>query len=737
MKLNTPISEISYVGPKYSKSFQKAGIKNLKDLLFYFPRDYEDRSEITYINKVQPNKKYLIQAKILMIKSYRSPHKKMHVTKSIVEDKTGAIQVIWFNQPFVSKQLKKAYLASFIGPVKSSSTGLVLSNPQYEIISRGQQTKLAYQHKDLIHSHRIVPIYREPAGLTSKYLRFLIWFHLKKLEKIRDFLPQEIIKRNDFIPIETALKEIHFPSSWASLKKAKIRLAFNELFLIMLYLEREKELRKAHQKAYAIPFNQQLVQSFIYSLPFQLTLDQKKATWQTVKDLEKDYPTQRLLEGDVGSGKTIVAAIASLSVAATNYQTAIMAPTEVLARQHFQQFSKMLRKTKIDVAMLIGAEARIYDSQKSRAKKISKQKLLEALATGKIKIVIGTHALIQKKVKFKNLAFVVIDEQHRFGVGQRAELLRSEKYEVKGTKEKEAPLDSRPQTSNFRLRTSDFGLQTSFLRPHMLSMSATPIPRTLSLVFYGDLNISRLKELPKGRKKIITQIVLPHERDQVYSFIRKEIKKGRQAFVICPLIEESEKLQARAVREEFKKLSKNIFQEFTLALLHGRMKSQDKKKIMDDFLANKINILVATSVIEVGIDVPNATIMLIEGAERFGLAQLHQLRGRVGRSSYQSYCFLLTDLPSQKVTARLKALIASEDGFELAEKDLEIRGPGDFIGKRQAGLPDLVMASFQDVKLINLARKESGWILKKDLSLKTFPLLKKILRYMANKIHLE
>ncbi len=719
MKLNVPISDLSYVGPKTATRFEKLGIKTLRDLLFYFPKRYEDYSVITPIAKAKKGEKVCLKARVLTIQTRRTPRKKMFLTEAIIEDDSGALAVIWFNQPFVAKQLKKGCLALFIGSIQLNKKKLILSSPSYELIAESEAQSRSQIVS--IHGNRIIPIYRETYKITSKFLRLLVWINLRHLQEIKEHLPSEIIKRNDLIPLRQALKEIHFPHSFSLLNQAKKRLSFDELFLIRIYLERRRLTRETKEKSFNIPFDKNLVQSFVKSLSFKLTDDQKKAAWQIIRDLEKTYPMQRLLEGDVGSGKTIVAAIASLSVIHAGYQVAIMAPTEVLARQHFNQLSKDLKKIKnVTIALLVSAEARIFKNQRSI--KVKKEKLLKDLIQGKINIIIGTHALIQKNVKFKNLAFVVVDEQHRFGVKQRAQLLS---YKPRITNEFKPEARSQKPEAN------------SMPHPHLLSMSATPIPRTLSLVFYGDLNISQLKEMPKGRKKIDTKIILPKERQEVYKFIKKEVKKGRQAFVICPLIEESEIIETRAAEKEFERLSKKIFPDLRIALLHGRKKSAEKKEIMANFAKKKTDILVSTSVIEVGIDVPNATIMMIEGSERFGLAQLHQLRGRVGRGKHQSYCFLLTEMPSKSIIARLKAVAKIQDGFKLAEKDLAIRGPGDFIGRRQSGIPDLIMASLKNIDLINLAKKEATLLLEKDPELTNYPLLKAKLQQMASKIHLE
>jgi ATP-dependent DNA helicase RecG len=453
-----------------------------------------------------------------------------------------------------------------------------------------------------------------------------------------------------------------------------------------------------------VRFDEKLIKKFVASLPFKLTDAQKKSSFQILKDLEKNFPMNRLLEGDVGSGKTVVAAIAALELMMAGYQTAILAPTEVLTRQHFETFGKVLKGFSQKIGLLTNSESRTF------WKKNTKKNFLGKIKRGDIKILIGTHALIQKSVGFKNLALVIIDEQHRFGVNQRAYLQK--------------------QTSSLK-----DGLKNSI--PHLLSMTATPIPRTLALAFFGNLDISLLDEMPKGRKKIITKIITPAKRQEIYNFIRTEIESGRQVFFIFPLIEESEKITGKAATEEHKKLSAEIFPDLKIGLLHGRMKPKEKEKVMQEFKNKKLDVLVSTSVIEVGVDVPNATIMVIEGSERFGLAQLHQFRGRVGRSEHQSYCFLFTDSNSENTSRRLKALIESEDGFKLAEKDLEIRGPGQFLGTRQSGVADSAMQYLGDIKLIQQARLEAQSVFALDPKLEKFPVLKETLEKMNQEVHLE
>jgi ATP-dependent DNA helicase RecG len=520
-------------------------------------------------------------------------------------------------------------------------------------------------------------------------------------------LPSEVKKQFQLIDLAQAIEQIHFPNNLSLAQKARQRLAFDELFLIQLSTLQQKQ-KLAQEQAPNIPFNQKLIKSFVKSLPFKLTNDQRLAAWEIFQDLAKNRPMNRLLNGDVGSGKTIVAIMAALETAQAGYQVALMAPTEVLAKQHFQTLKDFLKKSKLKIGLLTSSEVQTFvrSPTPKTHKKITRPQLKKQVAQGKIDILVGTHALIQEKLSFHNLALAIIDEQHRFGVAQRAALQR-------------------------KIYQIEDGLSTI---PHLLSMTATPIPRTLALTIYGDLDISLIKELPKGRQKIITKIIAPAGRQKAYHFIKKQIKQKKQVFVICPLINESEKLEVKSVTQEYEKLSQEIFPQFKIAMLHGKLKSKEKEEIMKNFKQGKIDILVSTSVIEVGIDIPNATVMMIEGADRFGLAQLHQFRGRIGRGTDQSYCFLFTDSTAKKTHQRLKAILAAKDGFELAEKDLKIRGPGDFTGIRQWGLPDLAMASLEDLDLIKKARQAAQMVLKNNL---LNPTLEKKLKEFQKIIHLE
>lgn len=691
--LNTLISDLPRINEKYLKKFHKLGLKTVRDLLFHFPNRYEDFSKISAISDLKKGETCTIQGEILKIDNIRTFKKRMTITEAVIKDKTGSVKSIWFNQPFLINNLKPGKKVSLSGKYTIGIKGPYLSNPSYEVINL---------YRAPTHTARLIPVYPETTGLGSRFLRYYTKLILPLADEIKEFLPTYIFKKQKIQEISKSIKNIHFPENIQAAETAKKRFSFQEMFLLQLFVLRQKNKIKK-QKAIKIPFNKNIVQEFINSLPFKLTHAQKASAWEILQDLEKDYPMNRLLQGDVGSGKTVVAAIAALETAKKGFQVAVMAPTEILAQQHFKEFKKLLKDFNLKIGLLTKTEKCNPD---------------------KMDILIGTHALIQDKIKLKNLALVIVDEQHRFGVEQRAKLLKNNKT------------------------------------PHLLSMTATPIPRTLALTLYGDLDISLINEMPKGRQKTITKIVPPKQRIQAYEFIRKEIESGRQVFVICPRIEISNKKQTeeqengqlkldprkiiwaevKAVKEEYEKLNNEIFPNLKVAMIHGKMKSKEKEEIMKNFSAGgetskKTDILVSTSVIEVGIDIPNATVMMIEGADRFGLAQLHQFRGRVGRGEHQSYCFLFST--SGDTTARLKALEKCDSGFDLAEKDMQIRGPGQFYGVKQSGMPDLAMSSLKDLEFIKLVREEANNLLEKDPELKNQPLLAEKLQEFRKTIHLE
>ena len=722
MELSTPIERLTGVGPVFLKKLHKIGIKTIRDLLYHFPHRYEDFSNLVSIKDAKLGENVCIKGKVLEIKNTRTWKRKMFLTQAVVEDKTGAIRAVWFNQFYLAKTLKKGESVALAGKILTDSHGTYLSNPAYEKIpSFASDSAEATEGKgnweiensDLTHMGRLVPVYPETERLSSRWLRKLIKPLLNYFKnRFPETLPKEILKNFQLLPINTAIWQVHFPDSLEVGKKALERFSFEELFYIELFVLSEK-IKLAKAKSPAIEINLPVIQKFVSSLPFTLTDAQKKCSWQILKDIERPRPMNRLLEGDVGSGKTVVATMAILNTTKAGYQAAFMAPTEILAKQHFKEVSKLLFPFKLGIALLTSKDDKITSKKlKGETIEISRQKILEKCLKGEIDVLIGTHALIQDKVKFGELGLVIVDEQHRFGVEQRAKL----------TKQK--------------------------IVPHLLSMTATPIPRTLALTIYGDLDLSIIDELPTGRKKIITEVIPPAKRQETYDFIRNEIENGRQAFVICPRIEPKKKssenipdpfgwADVKAVKEEYERLSKEVFPDLRLEMLHGKMKVREKERTMKNFKNKKTDILVSTSVVEVGIDVPNATVMVIEGADRFGLAQLHQFRGRVGRSIYQSYCFLFTESPAKKTRQRLSALISAEDGFQLSQKDLEIRGPGQLDGKKQWGLPDLAMSALKNIQLVEKTRQSAKEILMKDWQLKNYPMLKARLDAFQKRVHLE
>ncbi len=704
MDLSTSIDAIPRIGPVFAKRLKKLGINAIRDLLFYFPRSYQDLSQITPIAQLKEGGNYCVVGKILETKEERTFKKRLHLTTALVQDKSGSIKAVWFNQPYLRSVLKKGESLYLAGKLVKDKYGVYLSNPSYE--------RFSDKEVSLTHTGRIIPLYSESSGVSSRWLRSIIKPVLERLPtQLDDFLPAHILKQRGLLSLRRALLQIHFPKTLQASREARKRFSFQELFLISLFVLSERK-KISSIKAVSIPLNETLMKRFTASLPFQLTDAQRKAAWYILKDLEKPRPMNRLLQGDVGSGKTVVAAMATLSVVRAGYQVAFMSPTEILAQQHFKTVGQLLAPLKATIGLLTGkADRFISPKLPNDYIEISREKLLEKAKAGTVDVLIGTHALIQKSVKFGNLALVIVDEQHRFGVNQRKQLLAH-----------------------------------GALIPHFLSMTATPIPRTLALTIYGDLDLALIDELPKGRKKIETKIVPPAKRQEAYQFVRDQVGAGRQVFVICPRIEaqdtqfKTQRFQqgeVKAVTEEYKKLSKEIFPELRVAMLHGRLAQKEKEEVMRKFKFNKIDILVATSVVEVGVDIPNATVMVIEGAERFGLAQLHQLRGRVGRSEYQSHCFLFTESSSSAVRERLKALVRLESGFELAEEDLKMRGPGDFVGTKQWGIPDFAMEQLSDLQLVEESREAAKAILNENITLKKYPLLKARIQELRGKLHLE
>ncbi|MFA5197030.1 MAG: ATP-dependent DNA helicase RecG [Patescibacteria group bacterium] len=662
--LNSKLDEIPGIGPAYIHKLQKLGIETVRDFLLYLPRRWDDYSHIVPIREIRPDEIVTIKGKIWEISNKRA-RSGINITEAIIADDTGTVKATWFNQPFLIKSLKTGDEICLAGKLEWNHNSVGMVSPAFEKISDEDESGLT-------HVGRIVPVYAETEGITSKWLRSKIKPLMKLIYSIRDYLPEEIKREQKLIDLPAAIRQMHFPENALQLKKARERLDFDEMFLLQLaVLNSRKKLNQ--ERAIALPFNEDLIKGFVHDLPYQLTNAQRKAAWEILQDLARMQPMNRLLQGDVGSGKTVVAAIAMLNTAISNNQAVLLCPTEILVKQHFTLVSKLLKPFDIDCVMLVGSTP-----------KAEKEEIYSKIREGEARVIIGTHALLEKGVEFWRLGLAIVDEQHRFGVDQRAALRKE-------------------------------SLSTKTL-PHFLTMTATPIPRTLSLTLFGDLDLSILDELPPGRKSIITRIVPSTKRQDGYHFIEEEIKKGRQAFVVCPLIGDVTDLESekKSVMVEYQSLSKNIYPDLKIAYIHGKMKSEEKEKIMSDFAAGETNVLVSTSVIEVGIDVPNSTIMIIEDADRFGLSQLHQFRGRVGRGEHQSYCFLFTKSNSEPVLKRLNALVQTNDGFKLSEVDLEIRGPGDFIGARQHGLPDIKMKNLMDLALIKKCRDAANNFLAKN-----------------------
>ncbi|MEK7559190.1 MAG: ATP-dependent DNA helicase RecG [Patescibacteria group bacterium] len=660
MDLNTPIEKIGGIYKKYASRLEKLGIITLNDFLYHVPFRYEDYSLISKISQVQVGEVVTVQGEIVEIKNdYIRRFRTLQKAK--VKDKTGEIDIIWFNQPYIPKMLKIGDVISLSGKIKINLGKKIMESPDYEILNG-----------ETIHTGRLVPVYPETRGVSSKWLRRQVYKILNdNKNNLTEYIPQEILKKENLLGFSDAIREIHFPDTFENEKKARERLSFDELFLMQIHglTKRKDWAEKTASNVFEIEKHKDEIENLLVSLPFELTNAQKRALEEILKDLKSDKPMNRLLEGDVGSGKTVVAAIAMYISHLNGYQSVIMAPTEILANQHFQTIHKLLSKFKIKIAIATSGRKLNLD---------------------KFNILIGTHAILSEKINFNNLGLVVIDEQQRFGVKQR---------------------------SIIRGRGKS---------PHLLTMTATPIPRTVALTLYGDLDVSFLDEMPLGRKTVKTWLTPEKKRTGAYNWIEKEIKENKtQAFIICPFIEESETMTTvKAAAKEFERLKQDTFPKLKLALLHGKLKSKEKEKILADFKNRKYDILVATPVVEVGIDIPNATIMLIEASERFGLSQLHQLRGRVGRNDMQSYCLLFTDSKNARTLQRLRGMEKIYIGAELAELDLKLRGPGEIYGTSQHGVKSLRIASFSDFSLIEKARKQAEDIFPR---LKDYPkLLEKV-----------
>jgi ATP-dependent DNA helicase RecG len=662
---NAALTVLQGVGPRHAETLKQLGLHTLGDMLYYFPRRYEDYSQLKPIKSIWYGEQLTVLGMIQSVALRPIRGGKAQVVEAILTDGTGSLRLTWFNQPWVANRLKATDQITVSGKVEQYLGKLIMNNPDFEPVEA-----------ENLHTNRIVPIYPLTEKITQKWLRNLMGQVINYwAPSVADPLPESVRKSAGLMPLGEALVNAHFPKTQNSLKAARARLAFDEIFYLQVGVLRQKRDWKSVE-ARVFEVDNAWFGARISALPFMLTEAQQHALADIRNDLKSGKPMNRLLQGDVGSGKTVVAALAAAMIVNSGAQAAIMSPTSILAEQHYRNFVKLLAG---ENGVLQEGQVRLLVGDTPEAEK---NEINEKLATGEVKIVIGTHSLIEDPVTFQDLQFAVIDEQHRFGVDQRAAL--------------------RQKGSN----------------PHLLVMTATPIPRSLALTLYGDLDLSIMDEMPAGRQPIHTYVLRPQERERAFTLIRSQIKDGRQAFIIYPLIEESDKIEARAAVDDYERLSKEIFPDLKLGLLHGRMKPAEKDEAMLKFRDRQYDILVSTTVVEVGVDVPNATVMLIEGADRFGLAQLHQLRGRVGRGSAQSYCLLIPTHEDATENERLQAMAESNDGFVLAERDLQQRGPGEFLGTRQSGYGSgLRMASLTDVALIEKARAQAQTLFEQDADL--------------------
>ena len=675
-EFEAPITFLKGVGPELAKKFAKLGLKTVGDLVDYYPRRYEDYSNLTAIKDIVPGE-VTIKATIGQAKG-RYVRRGMHITEAVASDVSGSVRLLWFNQPYRADSIKSGQEYYISGTFALSHQRLSISSPSIELVSDFP-----------VNTARIIPVYRETKGLTSRQIRQALKQIAPTIVKLPESLPQWLVDDNALMSKAEAMLGIHFPDDSHQLAEARRRLGFEEVFeLILASLMNKLEIKA--ETAPPVAFDEALAKRFVEQLPFTPTDAQRKATWQIYQDMEKGQPMNRLVEGDVGSGKTLVAAMAALMVLQEGHQVAFMAPTELLARQHAEGLYKLLQPIGFDkyVGLLVGG----MDSKQ-------KQRAHDMIAGGDIRLIVGTHAVIQEKVDMHNLELIVIDEQHRFGVDQRKKLMRKAGH-----------------------------------MPHVLSLTATPIPRSLALTLYGELDVSILDAKPAGRQPIITKICSPNSREQLNQDIRQELDAGRQMFVVCPLISDSSSIDVNSAEKIYDQFTKKDFKDYRIGLLHGKMKADDKNAIMQRFVAHELDILVSTTVIEVGVDVPNASIMLIEAAERFGLAQAHQLRGRVGRGEHQGYCYLMMS-DSSAPSKRLRALEQSNDGFRLAELDLELRGPGAIYGQAQHGELDLRVAQLSDAKLLAAARAAAEKFIHSQQNMVQYPQLSRrvtMLRAVTN-----
>ncbi len=721
MKLTDLITSHFRVLEGERKALAKLGLLTIRDILYYFPVRYTNISEIKLIRDAVAGESVTVYGRISKLKTKKAFRTKMAMSEAEVEDTSGKMRIMWFNQPYMAKMVRDGDMVELTGKVSEGKQGVFLSNPELKeknVLPIDSHGSLFGDGAEAVNTFGF-PIYRETRGTSSKFMYHTVKRIIQSgiVQTIEDYIPEDILKKYSLPKLSTALVWIHSPMNDNHAEAARKRFAFEEVFSIQLVRKLERESYERN-KSYPVQAKRTDVDDFIGRFPFSHTKAQTDAINTSLEDMAKQKPMARLLEGDVGSGKTAVAATLSYATIMNrpdgktygNLQVAYMAPTEILAAQHFENFIRYFEHTGISVGLITGSGCRKFPSKVASNvgnwTPISKPQLLKWVANGEVPIVIGTHALISKSVKFKHLALCIIDEQHRFGTAQRKKLVTKEGF-----------------------------------APHLLSMTATPIPRTLALTIYGDLDLTLLDQMPAGRKPVITEIVI-EKRDETYTAIHKELEAGRQLYVICPRIDEPDPekamaIQAKSVTAEAKRLKDTVFKKYRIGVLHSKMTKQKKDEVMEDFSEHRLDILCATSVVEVGVNVPNATIIIIEGAERFGLAQLHQLRGRVIRSNHQAYCYLFAESKSEKTAERLKALVTAKNGFELSELDLALRGAGELAGSKQWGITDLGMEAIRNIKMVEAARNEASIMIQNDPELAQHPTLRSIVEAKNLETHFE
>ena len=743
MNPETPLTKLFRTTDVQKKSLARLGLYTARDLMYYFPARYGDFSKLSYVKDISKGEQPIIYAEVKSIHAKKAWKTKMSMTEATLIDSAGdTIKAVWYSQPYISKMLTEGTAAKFMGTVGERNGSLYLTNPEYDVIDKIPIEKSGDLFTEDKQELLLYPVYRETRGITSKWL----YHKVKKLiadgilDTLEDSLPAELLEKYNLPTLSSALVYIHSPKKMSDADAARKRFAFEEVFFIQLV---KQDQRMAYKKSGAFIINpdESVLKKFTDRLGFELTNGQKEAVTQIMGDISSETPMSRLLEGDVGSGKTVVAAIATYATVKTkpndqsfgSLQVGYMAPTEILAKQIFADFVELLGPLGISVGLITGKDCYKFPSKTEvGATKISKAQLKKWVANGEVQVLVGTHALISKGVFFENLGLVVIDEQHRFGKKQRA-ALRAKPQEKK---------DAQKATVKSKIIKKGLIDNTEIL-PHLLSMTATPIPRTLALTIYGDLDLTVLDEMPPGRKKVNTRLVEPTQegREDAYAAIRERLEEGRQLYVICPRIFEADPSKAKSLLvksavAEAKRLSKEVFPEYRIGVLHSKLKKDEKNEVMDKFSRHEYDILVSTTVVEVGVNVPNATNIIIEGAERYGLSQLHQLRGRVIRSTYQPYCYLFADVKSDTTKERLDALTTAKNGFELAEYDLQFRGTGEMMGNKQSGVSDLAMEAIKNIKLVEAARTEAKNIIESN-KLPDYPTLNNRFEYVKENMYLE